>query len=158
MIWELKLFAFLFQSLILHVYSPIYIQGIPVILVVTGVSMMVLDPKNLTIKYRIELQYIKQLSLSTHSDHIFVVHIDPVSLSLFPCPFPPFLSFALYLASCMLDPSLSVNFSETRLFCIVCCRTWGRPESWVQGSLEPKLSFVGGKEGSVGSRVPFILI
>ena len=60
--------------------SPI--QGIPVILVITGVSLMILDPKHLTLKYRIELQYVKQLSMSSFSDQIFVVHIDPVSLTL----------------------------------------------------------------------------
>ena len=63
-------------------YTFTHLQGIPVILVVTGVSMMVLDLKHLTMKYRIELQYVKQLSMSTFSDHMFVVHIDPVSLSL----------------------------------------------------------------------------
>ena len=67
--------------------SYAHLQSIPVILVVTGVSLMVLDPKNLSLKYRIELQHVKQLSMSTYSDHIIVVHIDPVSqsLSLFLC-------------------------------------------------------------------------
>ena len=59
---------------------------------------MILDPKHLTMKYRIELQYVKQLSMSTFSDHMFIVHIDPVSLIL--SLVPSFLSF-------FLSPSLS---------------------------------------------------
>ncbi len=48
-------------------------------LVVTGTSFMVLDPKTMTLKYRVELQYLRQVSLSTYSDRILVLHIDPVS-------------------------------------------------------------------------------
>jgi hypothetical protein len=67
-----------------------------VILVITGVSLMILDPKHLAMKYRIELQYVKQLSMSTFSDHMFIVHIDPVSLTLF-LSVPLFLSLSLSL-------------------------------------------------------------
>lgn len=49
------------------------------VLVVTGNSLLLLDPKSLAMKYRVELQHIKQISLSCFSDQIFVVHLDPVS-------------------------------------------------------------------------------
>ena len=49
------------------------------VLVVTGTSFMVLDPKTLALKYRVELKDLQQISLSTFSDHIFVMHINPVS-------------------------------------------------------------------------------
>lgn len=48
------------------------------VLVVTGNSFMLLEPKTLSMKYRVELQHIKQISLSCYSDQIFVIHIDPV--------------------------------------------------------------------------------
>ena len=83
-------------------YFVTHLQGIPVILVITGVSLMVLDPKHLTMKYRIELQYVKQLSMSTFSDQIFVVHIDPVSLSQ---------SVSLSLSLSSIPPSPSYFFT-----------------------------------------------
>ncbi|XP_064396795.1 unconventional myosin-Ia-like isoform X1 [Halichondria panicea] len=52
-------------------------KGVPAMLVVTGTSFMVLDPKTMTLKYRVELQYLRQVSLSTYSDRILVLHIDP---------------------------------------------------------------------------------
>lgn len=48
------------------------------VLVITGNSFMLLEAKTLNMKYRVELQHIKQISLSNYSDHIFVIHIDPV--------------------------------------------------------------------------------
>ena len=50
------------------------------VLVVTGNSFMLLDPKSLSLKYRVELQHVKQISLSSFSDHIFVLHLDPVRM------------------------------------------------------------------------------
>ena len=43
---------------------------------------MVLDTKTLALKYRVELSYLDQISLSSYSDHIFVMHINPVSRQL----------------------------------------------------------------------------
>ena len=48
-------------------------------LVVTGVSFMILDPKSLALKYRVELKHLDQISVSSFSDHIFVLHLNPVS-------------------------------------------------------------------------------
>ena len=48
------------------------------VLVVTGNSFMLLDPKSLAMKYRVDLQHIKHISLSSYGDQIFVIHIDPV--------------------------------------------------------------------------------
>ncbi len=56
-------------------------QGTGMVLVVTGNSFMLLDPKNLSLKYRVELQHVKQVSLSSFSDHIFVIHIDQVYMA-----------------------------------------------------------------------------
>lgn len=47
-------------------------------LVVTGVSIMLLDSKSLSLKYRVELKHVDQVSVSAFSDHLFVVHINPV--------------------------------------------------------------------------------
>jgi myosin-1 len=52
-------------------------KGVPIILVVTGVSVMVLDPKSLSLKYRVELKHLDQVSVSSFSDHMFVLHINP---------------------------------------------------------------------------------
>lgn len=78
---------------ILHVsmymsYNPFTVnigspQGVPALLVVTGTSFMVLDPKTMALKYRVELQYLKQVSLSGYSDPIVVMHIDPVNNSYY---------------------------------------------------------------------------
>jgi len=54
-------------------------KGVPMVLVVTGTSFMVLDPKTLALKYRVELKDLKQISLSNFSDNIFIMHINPVS-------------------------------------------------------------------------------
>ena len=48
-------------------------------LVVTGVSFMILDPKSLALKYRVELKHLDQISVSSFSDYIFVLHLSPVS-------------------------------------------------------------------------------
>ena len=54
-------------------------QSIAMVLVVTGNSFMLLDSKSLSMKYRVELQHIKQISLSSYSDQIFIIHLEPVS-------------------------------------------------------------------------------
>jgi len=48
------------------------------VMVVTGNSFMLLEAKNLGMKYRVELAHIKQVSMSSYSDQIFVLHIDSV--------------------------------------------------------------------------------
>lgn len=50
------------------------------VLVVTGNSFMLLETKTLVMKYRVELQHVKEISLSSYSDPIFIIHIDPVSI------------------------------------------------------------------------------
>lgn len=48
-----------------------------VVLVVTGVSVMLLDSKSLSLKYQVELKHLDQISVSSFSDHIFIMHINP---------------------------------------------------------------------------------
>ncbi len=49
------------------------------VMVVTGNSFMLLDPKNLSMKYRVDLSHLKHVSMSSYGDHLFVLHIDSVS-------------------------------------------------------------------------------
>ncbi len=63
----------------IHTHSHNEIKGVPEVLVVTGTSFMVLDPKSLALKYRVELADLQQISLSSYADNIFVMHINPVS-------------------------------------------------------------------------------
>ena len=70
----------------IHTLHPILppsvcVQGVPIVLVVTGVSVMILDAKSLSLKYRVELNHLDQISVSSFSDHMFVLHINPVSLA-----------------------------------------------------------------------------
>lgn len=51
-------------------------KSTPVILVVTGTSFLVLDPKTLLLKYQVNLDHLQQISLSSFSDHLFVMHIN----------------------------------------------------------------------------------
>ena len=48
------------------------------VMVVTGNSFMLLEAKNMGMKYRVELAHIKHVSMSSYSDQIFVLHIDSV--------------------------------------------------------------------------------
>jgi myosin-1 len=52
-------------------------KGVPIVLVVTGMSIMILDPKSLVLKYRIDLRHVNQVSVSSFSDHLLVLHINP---------------------------------------------------------------------------------
>ena len=63
----------------IHTHTHHLSKGVPMVLVVTGTSFMVLDPKTLALKYRVELKDLKQISLSNFSDNIFIMHINPVS-------------------------------------------------------------------------------
>ena len=45
-------------------------------------SIMILDPKSLALKYRIDLRNIDQVSVSSFSDNLLVLHINPVSTTL----------------------------------------------------------------------------
>ena len=63
----------------MHTHTHHLSKGVPMVLVVTGTSFMVLDPKTLALKYRVELKDLKQISLSNFSDNIFIMHINPVS-------------------------------------------------------------------------------
>ncbi len=62
-----------------HFSVPACPQGVPAVLIVTGTSFMVLDPKSMALKYRVELQYLNQISLSCFGDRLMVMHINPVS-------------------------------------------------------------------------------
>ena len=80
------------------------------VLVVTGLSLLLLEPHSLALKYRVELADLQGISLSRFSDAIFIVHINPVStthlswmvrrrnysitpLPLLPVPPPPALQY-----------------------------------------------------------------
>ena len=58
---------------------PPPLQGVQIVLVVTGTSAMILDPKSLSLKYRIDMKHINKVSLSSYGDHLLVLHINPVS-------------------------------------------------------------------------------
>ena len=68
------------SPLSLHSSPQFCVQETTVVLVVTGVSVMLLDSKSLSLKYQVELKHLDQISVSSFSDHIFIMHINPVSL------------------------------------------------------------------------------
>ena len=83
-------------------FSHVNSQGVPVVLVVTGISFMILDPKSLSLKYRVELKHLEQISVSSFNDHIFILHINPVSLStLSTFPYTSNTNFEYYIATCI---------------------------------------------------------
>ena len=63
---------------------------------------MILDQKSLSLKYRVELRHLQQVSLSSFSDSFFVIHINPVSTN------PLLPSDSLTLS----QPSLFLTLSE----------------------------------------------
>lgn len=60
-------------------FTQFYIQFVPILLVISTRSMLILDQRTLQIKYRVPATEIYRMSLSPYLDDVAVVHVRAVS-------------------------------------------------------------------------------
>ena len=65
-----------------------YFQFVPILLVISTSSMLIMDQRTMQVKYRIPATDIYRISLSPYFDDIAVFHVRSVSLCLSVLPYP----------------------------------------------------------------------
>lgn len=61
----------------------LFIQVVPILLVISTRSMLILDQRTLQIKYRVPATEIYRMSLSPYPDDVVVIHVKAVSICFF---------------------------------------------------------------------------